>query len=354
MRKMSLELMSDSSSATTGNPTYIYIAGRGHSGSTLLTLLLARHPRVVAVGELANLPLQVARDETTKWVGRCSCGERPMDCPMWGEVLRRIEASTGADFHAKPFYWRISDIGMEEEYRSRAPVRAPWVWIRNRLWRVLRYAQYYAPRWLQPLLGFYRPQRRWGENRSRLAAEIAEVNSVDAIVDASKDPLDMLDVYQNATIPVKIILLTRDARGNIWSMIKKIKPGEPRKGPVTRASHDWVKVNRRIWRLARQVPAVDCLHVRYEDICRDPEGTMQRLFEFVSLEPHDVVGSQAADDGGSDQGHTIGGNKIRFTSEKLNISEDFRWRENLTAADLAIVREIAGSMSNALGHEIED
>lgn len=81
---------------------------------------------------------------------------------------------------------------------------------------------------------------------------------------------------------------------------------------------------------------------------------MQRLFEFVGLEPHDVVSSQAGEDGASDQGHTIGGNKIRFTSEKLNISEDFRWRENLTADDLAIVRDIAGPMSNALGHEIED
>lgn len=346
--------MSHENLAGTDRPIYIYIAGRGHSGSTLLTLLLARHPRVVAVGELANLPLQVSRDETTKWVGRCSCGERPLDCPMWGDVLRRIEATSGANFAENPFAWRISDIGMEEEYRSQAPIRAPWVWFRNRLWRLLRYTQYYAPRWLRPLLGFYRPQRIWGENRSTLATEIASVNAVDAVVDASKDPLDMLDVYENATIPVKIIHLTRDARGNIWSMIKKIKPGEPRKGPVTRASHDWVKVNHRIWRLARQVPEADCLHVRYEDICRDPEGTMQRLFEFVGLEPHDVVSSQAGEDGASDQGHTIGGNKIRFTSEKLNISEDFRWRENLTADDLAIVRDIAGPMSNALGHEIED
>ena len=346
--------MSHENLAGKDGPIYIYIAGRGHSGSTLLTLLLARHPRVVAVGELANLPLQVARDETTKWVGRCSCGERPLDCPMWGDVLRRIEATSGTNFAAEPFAWRISDIGMEEEYRNQAPLRAPWVWLRNRLWRLVRYAQYYAPGWLRPLVGFYRPQRAWGANRSRLAKEIASVNAVDAVVDASKDPLDMLDVYENATIPVKIIHLTRDARGNIWSMIKKIKPGEPRKGPVTRASQDWVKVNRRIWRLARKVPEADCLHVRYEEICRDPEGTMQKLFAFVGLESHDVVSSQAADESDSDQGHTIGGNKIRFTSEKLNISEDFRWRENLTAADLAIVREIAGPMSNALGHEIED
>lgn len=348
-----LKLMTHPDRAGKRRPIYIYIAGRGHSGSTLLTLLLARHPRVVAVGELANLPLQLARDETTKWVGECSCGERPLACPMWGPVLGRIAASEGVDLDADPFSWRISDVGMEEEYRNSAPLKSPFVWARNRFWRVVRYAQYYAPRFLRPLLGLYRPQRAWGRNRSRLAMEIANENGVDAIVDASKDPLDMLDVYENATVPVKIIHLTRDARGNIFSMIKKLKPDDPREGPVTRASHDWVKVNRRIWRLARRVPAEDCLHVRYEEVCRDPEGTMRRLFEFVGLEPHDVVGSQDGAAGDTDQGHTIGGNKIRFTREKLHIREDFRWRENLTEDDLAIVRRVTGPMSAALGHELE-
>jgi hypothetical protein len=345
--------MSHKTPAGEQHPVYIYIAARGHSGSTLLTLLLARHPRVVAVGELANLPLQLARDETTKWVGECSCGERPLACPMWGEVLGRIQADEGIDLDADPFSWRISDIGMEEEYRSSAPLRSPFIWVRNRFWRAVRYAQYYAPRFLRPLLGLYKPQKSWGENRSRLATEVARENGVDAIVDASKDPLDMLDVYENATMPVKVIHLTRDARGNIFSMIKKLGPDDPREGPVTRASHEWVKVNRRIWQLARQVPSADCLHVRYEDICRDPEGTMQRLFEFVGLEPHDVVNSQDDASGESDQGHTIGGNKIRFTSEKLHIREDFRWRENLTEKDLAIVRRIARPLSDTLGHEIE-
>ena len=40
-------------------------------------------------------------------------------------------------------------------------------------------------------------------------------------------------VYENATVPVKIIHLTRDARGNIFSMVKRLKPGDPREAPVT-------------------------------------------------------------------------------------------------------------------------
>ena len=121
-----------------GSPTYIYIAGRGHSGSTLLTMLLARHRDVEAVGEMSLLSLQIARDETTRWVGRCSCGERPIDCSMWGKVLSDIESEEGVDFKSNPFAWRVSDVGMEEEYRGAAPFRVPFVWLRNRFWRLIR------------------------------------------------------------------------------------------------------------------------------------------------------------------------------------------------------------------------
>ena len=84
-------------------PIYIYIAGRGHSGSTLLTLLLARHPRGGCRGRArATCRCRLARDDTTKWVGECSCGERPLACPMWGEVLGRIETRGERRFAHRP------------------------------------------------------------------------------------------------------------------------------------------------------------------------------------------------------------------------------------------------------------
>ena len=340
--------MSQQPQGAQATPTYIYIAGRGHSGSTLLTLLLARHPRVAAIGELSLLSLQIARDESTRWVGLCSCGERPMECPVWGRILKEVENEENLDIARDPFSWRVSDVGMEEEHRSAAPLRVPFVWLRHRLWRLVRYLQYLSPRVLGKLLGFYKPQATWAENRSRVVSRLAAINQVDAIVDASKDSLDMLDVYHHATVPVKIIFLTRDSRGNVWSMLKRLKPGASREDKVTPAAREWVKVNGRIWKLVQQVPEADCMHLRYEDLCRNPREVMNRLFAFVGLDAFDVVSARDASDR---EAHTIGGNKIRFSSEPLNIREDTAWSKNLTEQELHTIRSIAGALSDELGYE---
>ncbi len=270
---------------------------------------------------------------------------------MWGKVLGEISEENNVDLINHPFKWKLSDVGMEEEYRRTAPLRAPLVWARNRFWRVWRYMQYLSPAGIRPLFEWYKPQRTWARNRSTLAVKIAAANNVSVIVDASKDPLDMLDVYENAELPVKMIHLTRDSRGNIWSMMKRMKDSDDRKEIVARAADDWAKVNRRIWRFVQRVPERDYRHIHYEELCRDPQNVMAQLFEFVGLEPHDVLAATETTEGESDQGHTIGGNKIRFTSEKLTIREDKVWQEKLTEQDLKIIDEVAGPMSRQLGYK---
>ncbi len=333
-------------------PKYVYIAGRGHSGSTLLTLLLARHPKVAAIGELANLSLQMARDESTRWVGRCSCVERPFECDVWGKVLREIGEEEGVDLEKHPFSWKISDVGMEEEFRHTAFIRVPFVWARNRCWRLLRYLQYLSPAGIKQLFGFYKPQKTWAENRSTLVTKFATVCNVDATIDASKDPLDMLDIFYNATVPVKIIFLTRDCRGNVWSMLKRLAAGERRSERVVSASREWVQVNGRIWRLVSDLPKSNWLHIRYEDMCSHPDETMKSLFEFIGLDSFDVSGVPSGPEGGADHGHTVGGNRIRFSNEKLNIREDRAWREKLTAEELDLIVKIAGPLARDLGYDL--
>lgn len=65
--------------------TVVYITSLGHSGSTLLDFLISANSRVVSVGELSELPKQLA--------ARCTCGfDRLHDCPFWltvqSELLR--------------------------------------------------------------------------------------------------------------------------------------------------------------------------------------------------------------------------------------------------------------------------
>jgi hypothetical protein len=66
----------------------IYVAGAGHSGSTLLDVLLASHSRVASVGEIKTVGRPPAR--------RCTCGVRPWSaCPFWSEVDDLVRKRVG-------------------------------------------------------------------------------------------------------------------------------------------------------------------------------------------------------------------------------------------------------------------
>jgi hypothetical protein len=98
----------------------IYIMGSGHSGSTLLDIILGNHPDVVSVGELTYL----VRDA---WIDnkRCACGTTGNECPFWSAVrihwgdsvgLKNIEKylnlqSNFERFQRLPFLIRESFLG---------------------------------------------------------------------------------------------------------------------------------------------------------------------------------------------------------------------------------------------------
>lgn len=68
----------------------VYITSRGHSGSTLLSLLLGGHSRVVSGGELKML---ISPGTTSKL---CACHLlAPDQCPFWSEVQRQVIDSVG-------------------------------------------------------------------------------------------------------------------------------------------------------------------------------------------------------------------------------------------------------------------
>jgi hypothetical protein len=74
----------------------VYIAGLGHSGTTLLDLLLGVHPQVVGLGELYHVAHPSSRD--AQFASYCSCGHHASTCPFWAALspalqnIRTVEA----------------------------------------------------------------------------------------------------------------------------------------------------------------------------------------------------------------------------------------------------------------------
>lgn len=66
----------------------IYIAGLGHSGSTMLDMSLGTLPGVVGLGELKTIMDDRTRDK--HFSSYCSCGKKAMECEVWSKVPGRI------------------------------------------------------------------------------------------------------------------------------------------------------------------------------------------------------------------------------------------------------------------------
>jgi len=70
----------------------VFIASLGHSGSTLLDLMLGSHPRLVSLGEVHATIARAAEKQNV-----CTCGKAADDCPVWGPVLAAVRKRLAAD-----------------------------------------------------------------------------------------------------------------------------------------------------------------------------------------------------------------------------------------------------------------
>lgn len=59
----------------------VFIASLGHSGSTLLDLMLGAHPRLVSLGEVHATLTRFSEPQNP-----CTCGQAVAGCPIWGPV----------------------------------------------------------------------------------------------------------------------------------------------------------------------------------------------------------------------------------------------------------------------------
>ena len=68
-------------------PRIVFISCAGHSGSTLLDMLISSHPDVVSVGEVVRF--------SSAPNSRCACGRKAWECPFWLAVDEVIRGCTG-------------------------------------------------------------------------------------------------------------------------------------------------------------------------------------------------------------------------------------------------------------------
>lgn len=288
-----------------GRVRVLYVGGLGRSGSTLIERLAGQLPGVRAVGELVHLwDRGIAEGE------RCGCGEPFHQCPFWQQV--GTAAFGGWD---EVDIRRIAALRYQVDRNRFIPGLARRDLPAGRRRELDEYTTYYA----------------------RLYAAIAEVSGCDLVVDSSKHPSLAHCLRWQAGVDLRVLHLIRDSRAVAYSWSRQVRRPDTDSESymttysVTAAAGQWTAQNAAFHLLAR----LNCptLRMRYEDFMAAPEASLRRVAGFARL-PEPASFPFLAGDGASiwadlGRAHTVSGNPMRFSTGRIPIRRDERWRTSM-------------------------
>jgi hypothetical protein len=244
----------------------IYIAGTSHSGSTLLDLMLNAHPAIFSAGEVLKLNRQLGINHPRKQTSvPCSCGAPSLwQCPVWSRVDARTRETAGKS---------LADLDMLD----------------------------------------------FGETDAAMAnaivfKAIADVTEKNFVVDSSKLPKRLAYLMRLAELDVYPVHIVRDPKGQINSVTRK-------HGGFLKHIFRYELIHEQIRRTLKSVPHSV---VHYEDLVRDPAGTLASILQPLGLDfdPRQLALAEA-------EKHEVAGNHVRFDA-KSELVLDEGWKESLS------------------------
>ena len=248
----------------------LYIAGLGHSGSTLLDLLVSSHSRVASVGEI-----QVLRD--------------PADTAQRRRVLKEITCPCGAPNVAKCPFWQQVESRLGDEFGLS----------------------------LGSLDMNSVDAETFDRHNTALFSCVSAVSKADWIVDSSKNSERLNRLIRVPGLDVHAVHLVRSPFGVAWSNRRK---GRPVYHNAMVYTHNFVYSAIVVQRTRHRV-------IWYEELVGDPERSVSALMGWLRLEfePEQMNWPNHPH-------HNIGGNRMRYDKDG-RIRPDNSWTSKLGLAD---------------------
>lgn len=280
-------------STYTAEPTIVYIAGYGRSGSTLLDILLNAHPYIFGAGELTEI-FEAAAARTP-----CSCGQ-PLDaCAIWSYVLNHLPA------HTTP---------AEAEHLTRRTE---------------------TPRWLG---GSPRNDEAYGLLWRTIFQAIAHQTGARMVLDSSKNSRNTAErtaaLIRTTHLPVRIIHLVRDPRAILYATFRgsnrrlEAEGHAPtRRTAMLRVLIGWMMAHAAVERTRAAYPHIPVKRIRYEDLTGTPALTLQQIGGFLNIDMQPVI-NRLHTGAPFEGGHGIGGNRMRRAGA-VHIRADRAWEQAL-------------------------
>ena len=295
----------------------VFVVCPSYHGATLLAALLNNHSQISALGDMLPLPGHT-----------CWCGKPPDECPFWRSVAERLDVSRPSELttqlpaYAWPLTQRPLDGGVVRWSGSVRLNRAAGRVARTAVDLALPAIWRAHPR---PPAEFTRSYRSFYEF-------VVEQQGTSVFVDGQKSwrKAALLAQRLQPDVDVRIVHLLRDPRGFADSSRRHEGGGLRQSGWL------WKDLHRRMVALQQLAP----YHaLRYEDLCSVPEQELPRLFDFIGVEPEDVVCPPKQ----LHKHHGLGNAALlRFAGD---ITYDGRWRISLTTAEQNTILRAAGPLA---------
>jgi len=309
---------------TSQNPRCLFICSAGHSGSTLLDMLIGSHPECESLGEVVLLPMEFAMDRD------CTCGTKIRACPLWSSVARRLEVDT----ENNPYGLNLGYLSVKF---GDARLKTPWAVARTRIGYGL---SYYRQRYGIKIPRFIASEFEKGiQNTLELYDAVRVVADKRVVVDSSKHHTRATALYRSQPGLVRIIFLVRDGRGVFYS---GLKAGLDRSYSL----NSWRRHYTHALPLLRKwVKPEHMLFVRYEDMVENPAATLSQVCDLAGIAYDEEMLKFR-----SVIHHNVNGNQLRFGSvEKIRLDE--AWKKGLSQRDAAYFESRAGELNRFFGYQ---
>ena len=235
----------------------VSIIGAGHSGSTLLDILLGGHADICSVGEISHWDQYLSEKQI------CSCGYPPHECVFWQQIVKSWY----------DYLEQIKPVVSTTDTRSNTVVGfSNRIRYRGSLLFTLLLPMYRQPQFLDTLLPEY-TQR--ANNILELYSHIRDFSGKSIVCDSSKAVYRFRLLHAHRPEQCKAIFLTRDGRAVASSHFKR--EGEP----VEVNARRWKFTNKYTMHMLRTLPDHTYIHIRYEELCREPKLTLQKICDFL-------------------------------------------------------------------------
>ena len=297
---------------------YLVVACTPYSGSTLLASLLGAHPQIATVSEVSG-----TKRESGLATFRCSCGRLMVECPFWREVQDRMQGMGFEDFTLGDFGLRFDAPGPARRFR-----------VGSLHWSIAEDIRDAA---LSLIPRHDRSMREVALRNQAFANVVLAITGKRVFADASKEPMRLRYLHRLLNMEMKALHLVRDVRGVAASGAKHGTQPD-----VRAAARMWVRVNATLMRHLDRLSPESRMIVRYEDLCRDTDAVMAKIFAFCGVDG--FLGDALS--GGSRSQHLLG-NRSRLEG-MTEIRLDESWRSLLTEADLATISRESSSFAQEL------